>query len=98
MLFALNPSAPMSAGKAIAQVSHAVLMCARSAWASDPRYAAAFAAWRQAGYPCRIAPPKAWAALHAGADGVVVRDAGLTEVAPGTETVLALPPGYPIAR
>ncbi|MEA2320372.1 MAG: Peptidyl-tRNA hydrolase, partial [Solirubrobacteraceae bacterium] len=26
-------------------------------------------------------------------DGVVVRDAGLTEIAPGTETVMALAPG-----
>ncbi|HEU4404187.1 MAG TPA: hypothetical protein VFS43_02670 [Polyangiaceae bacterium] len=94
MTFAFNPAVAMSTGKAVAQISHAVLMCARSAWADDPRYAPAFAAWRAADYPVRFAPPGAWAPLRADADGVVVRDAGLTEVDPGTETVLATPPGY----
>ena len=36
--------------------------------------------------------PDHWAALRADPDAVVVEDAGLTQVAPGTETVLALPP------
>jgi peptidyl-tRNA hydrolase len=36
-----------------------------------------------------------WAALREAADAVVVADAGLTQVQPGTETVLALPPGTP---
>lgn len=94
MSFALNPSAPMSLGKQVAQVAHAVLMCAWSPWADDPRYSASFAAWRDAGHPCQLLPSSSWAHLHEHADGVVVRDAGLTEVDPGTETVLATPPGY----
>ena len=34
----------------------------------------------------------AWERLRAFPDAVVVRDAGLTQVEPGTETVLALAP------
>jgi peptidyl-tRNA hydrolase len=94
MGFAINPGAPMSPGKQMAQVAHAVLMCAWSPWATDPRYADAFSRWKAAGYPCRFLPPSSWALLHETADGVVVRDAGLTEVDPGTETVLAVPPGW----
>ena len=92
MAFVLNPAATMSVGKQMAQVAHAVLMCAWSDWSRAPRYTAAFAAWTAAGYPCHLLPSSQWADLHANADGVVVRDAGLTEVDPGTETVIALPP------
>jgi peptidyl-tRNA hydrolase len=96
MVFVRNPAATMSVGKQVAQVAHAVLMCAWSAWAEDPRYQASFAAWRAAGYPGRVGPSADWARLRDAADGVVVRDGGLTEVEPGTETVLALPPGHPL--
>jgi len=85
MRFAVNPAAVMSVGKTAAQVSHAVLMCAWS-----PRTdAAALARWEAAGRPCAILPGGAWEALRAEPGAVVVRDAGLTEVAPGTETVAA---------
>jgi peptidyl-tRNA hydrolase len=95
MVFVRNPAITMSVGKQVAQVAHAVLMCAWSAWADDPRYQPSFAAWRAAGYPGMVAPSTAWGQLRDSADGVVVRDGGLTEVEPGTETVLALPPGHP---
>jgi peptidyl-tRNA hydrolase len=97
MRFVFNPAARMSVGKQVAQIAHAVLMCAGSAWASDPRYEASFAAWRGGGYPGEILPSSRWEALLRGADGVVVRDAGLTEVDPGTATVLATPPGHAFA-
>lgn len=98
MRFVINPAARMSVGKQVAQVAHAVLMCAWSSWAADERYRGSFESWKEAGYPGEIVPSSAWERLRAGGDGVVVRDAGLTEVDPGTETVIALPPGYEGAR
>jgi peptidyl-tRNA hydrolase len=77
--FALRAGHGMSAGKAMAQVGHAALMLP------------AAPAWREAGYPCAFgeAPGDGWARLRARPGAVVVRDAGFTEVAPGTETVIA---------
>ena len=85
MRFAINPAAVMSVGKTAAQVSHAVLMCA---WSSrtPPE---ALTRWAQAGHPCAFVAGDAWEALRASEGAVVVRDAGLTEVTPGTETVAA---------
>ncbi len=78
-VFVLRAGHGMSAGKAMAQVAHAALMLP-----DDP-------AWRAAGHPCAFAEiaPGAWAPLRARPGAVVVRDAGFTEVAPGTETVVA---------
>lgn len=98
MRFVINPAATMSVGKQVAQVAHAVLMCAWSLWSSDERYREGFARWRAGGYPGEILPSSSWERLRREGDGVVVRDAGLTEVDPGTETVLALPPGFEVAR
>lgn len=93
MRFVQNPAVTMTLGKQLAQIAHAVLMCAWSPLAEDPRYRDAFAAWRAAGYPAVLLPGDAFAELRAHGDGVVVRDAGLTEVTPGSETFLATPPG-----
>lgn len=80
----LNPRLEMSAGKAMAQVGH----CAQLAWWSldDLRRKE----WAEAGFPLavRIAGAAAWPALTSG-DHPVVRDAGFTEVAPGSCTVAA---------
>ncbi|MEU7041631.1 aminoacyl-tRNA hydrolase [Streptomyces varsoviensis] len=80
----LNPDLDMSAGKAMAQAGHG----AQLAWwelDADER-----AAWRDAGFPLavRTAEPRAWATLTSGALPVV-RDAGFTEIAPGSCTVVA---------
>ncbi|GAB7060192.1 peptidyl-tRNA hydrolase [Streptomyces mexicanus] len=80
----LNPELTMSAGKAMAQAGHG----AQLAWweLSDEQRTA----WREAGFPLavRTAAPARWRELT---DGTlpVVRDAGFTEIAPGSCTVVA---------
>lgn len=93
MLFALNPAVPMSLGKAVAQVGHAVLMCATSAFAQQNTEL--FQRWIDAGYPCALLPraPLVWERARSLRGSMTVRDAGLTEVAPGSETVCAIAPG-----
>jgi peptidyl-tRNA hydrolase len=79
-------------GKAMAQAGHAALEAVHALGPDAPE---AFAAWRAAGCPgeVRVADPEAWARLRVRPDAVVVSDAGLTQVAPGTETVAAFAPG-----
>jgi hypothetical protein len=82
--YALNPAAVMSSGKTVAQIAHAAVMAADTG---------ALEAWVAAGCPGRVIAPGAatFAALAArGACVARVADAGLTEVPPGTVTVLAL--------
>ncbi|MEU5362196.1 peptidyl-tRNA hydrolase [Streptomyces sp. NPDC005925] len=79
-----NPDIAMSAGKAMAQAGHGAQL-ARWALPDEER-----AAWRDAGFPLavRTADPADWARLTA--SGLpVVRDAGFTEIAPGSCTVVA---------
>ena len=82
--YALNPAAVMSSGKTVAQIAHAAVMAADTGELED---------WVADGCPGQvIAPgPERFAALAAQGTCVArVVDAGLTEVAPGTVTVLAL--------
>ncbi len=84
LTYLLNPDAPMSSGKALAQIAHAAVMAADSGRFED---------WVAAGCPARVlAPsPEAFAAAARRDDlAACVADAGLTEVAPGTVTVLAV--------
>ncbi|MEU6123183.1 aminoacyl-tRNA hydrolase [Streptomyces sp. NPDC047123] len=80
----MNPEVDMSAGKAMAQAGHG----AQLAWwelTDEDR-----AAWRDAGFPLsvRTAEASRWQDLVA--SGLpVVRDAGFTEIAPGSCTVVA---------
>lgn len=80
----LNPQAQMSAGKAMAQAGHA----AQLGWCSLSEEARS--AWCAGGFALavRTAEPAAWDGLVQ-ADVPVVRDAGFTEVAPGSATALA---------
>ncbi|MFE0803833.1 peptidyl-tRNA hydrolase [Streptomyces sp. NPDC058812] len=80
----MNPDLGMSAGKAMAQAGHG----AQLAWweLSDGERAV----WRDAGFPLavRTADPARWRGLTT--SGLpVVRDAGYTEIAPGSCTVVA---------
>ncbi len=85
--YLLNPAAAMSSGKVLAQVAHAAVAAAATGALED---------WVGAGCPAQVLAPvtEAFAAAAAG-PGVVARvvDAGLTEVPPGTVTVVALAPG-----
>ena len=90
----VNPDVPMSAGKAAAQVGHATMLLAALLPAEE------LSAWQDNGFRCAVRTPEpaVWKQLVPGEDpaaawrerGVVaVRDAGFTEVAPGTVTVVA---------
>ncbi|MFF8973005.1 peptidyl-tRNA hydrolase [Streptomyces sp. NPDC014995] len=80
----MSPEVEMSAGKAMAQAGHG----AQLAWWELSEVERA--AWREAGFPLavRTARPRRWRELTA--SGLpLVRDAGFTEIAPGSCTVVA---------
>jgi peptidyl-tRNA hydrolase len=91
LVYVVRPGVLRTAGKAMAQAGHAALLCVREL---EPRHPEAFAAWRAGGLrgALREADGEEWAGLRESPDAVVVADAGLTQVQPGTETVIALPP------
>ncbi|MFD9794409.1 peptidyl-tRNA hydrolase [Streptomyces sp. NPDC059070] len=80
----LNPGLDMSAGKAMAQAGHGAQL---AWWELSPRERRA---WREADFALsvRTAAPEEWEALTS-AGLPVVRDAGFTEIAPGSCTVVA---------
>ncbi len=95
LTYVLAAELGLSQGKAMAQAGHGALMCADDARLGDrgPR-AGDWAEWEVAGRPARVI--EADAARFGGfvrAGGAVVRDAGFTQVAPGTVTLVCLPPG-----
>ena len=91
LVYVVAPEVMKTAGKAMAQAGHAALLAADTLGPCEPE---AFAAWRRAGCPgdVRRADAACWDELKREHDAVAVTDAGLTQVAPGTETVLALAP------
>jgi peptidyl-tRNA hydrolase len=91
----VNASLDLSPGKLAAQCGHAALLLVDTEASSDPRYREPIAQWQEAGAPVviRAADPARWEQLKHQEDYCLVRDGGLTEVAPGSETVLALVPG-----
>ena len=87
LVYVIRPGVIRTMGKAMAQAGHAGTAAAATFDDLD--------AWREAGMPgeVRAATDEDWGRLRARADAVVVTDAGHTQVEPGTETVIALPPG-----
>lgn len=84
----VNASLGMSVGKAAAQVGHASMILAGAMPVDRVRR------WAEDGYRCAVrdADPRRWAQLCdevARGGAVAVRDAGFTEVAPGSMTVIA---------
>jgi peptidyl-tRNA hydrolase len=93
-LLFLNPEVSMTVGKAAAQVGHATMILGSLLGPAE------LAAWAARGYRCAVRTPAVaeWKGLHPGGDPagawqrrrvIAVRDAGFTEVDPGTVTVLA---------
>ena len=85
-LIALDTSLQMSAGKAAAQAGHASMLLAaarETSWVQQ---------WAQAGFPLNVRelPREEFAELAARPETVAVRDAGFTEVAPGSTTAIAI--------
>jgi hypothetical protein len=92
VMYLLNPRLDMSSGKTLAQIAHAAVMAADGGGLED---------WIAAGCPAQVAmPPQSAFDAMCVSDGLAARvvDAGLTEVAPGTVTVLALPPGVGVGE
>lgn len=85
LLYVVNPSVEMSTGKTMAQVAHAATGAAASGRVE---------AWVDRGCPAQVVRPTTRALFEqaCGSERLVakVEDAGLTEVPPGTITVLAL--------
>jgi peptidyl-tRNA hydrolase len=91
----INQEAGMSLGKALAQASHSILILLRALSREGALFAAEIAAWEAEGRPVALSSaPRARFEQIAALDHVArVRDAGITEVAPGTHTVICVPPG-----
>jgi peptidyl-tRNA hydrolase len=85
-LLYVNPRVEMSAGKLAAQVGHASMLLAPRLSVDELK------AWAALDYRCAVRTPSVaeWDALIHRGDVVAVRDAGFTEVEPGTTTVLAV--------
>jgi peptidyl-tRNA hydrolase len=89
MVMLIPEDLELTLGKACAQVAHAVLI------AQDHHSADAIAAWRGEGSPvaARLVDRETFERAKRELSVAAVRDGGLTQVAPGTETVLATEPG-----
>jgi peptidyl-tRNA hydrolase len=95
VLVAADPSLVLSAGKLVAQVGHACqLVAAATTLVGGAPWEDDVAGWLAAGAPVVAVRASAagWARALAETECVAVEDGGLTEVAPGTRTVLATRP------
>ena len=87
----------ISTGKLAAQVAHAAVECSLISKRKKPKW---FKKWKEQGAKKVVLKAKSLDELHElkrkaenlGIIAVIVSDAGLTEVPPGTETVLGIGP------
>jgi peptidyl-tRNA hydrolase len=93
MVYVIRPGVMRTAGKAMAQAGHAALMCVER-FGGSGELRRCFTAWRESGRRGELiaATDEEWERLKRDPAAVVVSDAGHTQVAPGTETVIALVP------
>lgn len=91
LVYVIRDGVMKSAGKAMAQAAHAAMMCRLLL---PDRYRTELDAWIEAGAGGRVicVDDSDWEQIKAELDCVAVRDAGLTQVESGTETVIAVPP------
>jgi peptidyl-tRNA hydrolase len=91
MRYVIRPGVMRTAGKAMAQAGHAAQMSVEE---HGNEHQERFDAWREAGRPGELttAGDEEWERLKDDPEAVTVSDAGHTQVAPGTETVIALVP------
>ena len=93
VLLAINPELEMTAGKALAQIGHAALMVSEaSGMNGGDSWFAVLAGWSGADF--RLVKPTSagWRGALSAIPAIVVTDSGLTETAPGSQTVLATQP------
>jgi len=88
MAYVIRPGVMRTAGKAMAQAGHAALMCVEEL---GEAHQDRFEAWRAAGRAGELLT-EGWERYRDDPEAVTVSDAGHTQVAPGTETVIALVP------
>jgi peptidyl-tRNA hydrolase len=88
MAYVIRPGVMRTAGKAMAQAGHAALMCVEQLGESHRER---FDAWKEARRPGELLTDE-WERYRDDPEAVTVSDAGHTQVAPGTETVIALVP------
>ena len=96
LLLSANPALSMSAGKFAAQIGHAVLLARRAVaeLGGGEAWRTSLFEWEASGEPVAFAHSSegGWTACLAERDCVVVTDSGLTEIAAGSRTVLAVRP------
>jgi peptidyl-tRNA hydrolase len=96
LVLCANPEISMSAGKLLAQIGHGALMAARAPeeLGAGQDWRDALAAWRASGEQViyTTASATGWRSTIELESCVAVVDSGLTEIAPGSQTVLAIRP------
>jgi len=100
MVIVVRSDLPMGRGKTAAQCAHAALECCRQTFNNEKRQLM-FKSWLQNGQPKIVVKipneeellTLANKAQRAGLITAIIKDAGLTQIKPGTITVVGIGPG-----